>query len=268
MPPISALAIRAIPADLREKYIEIWQAGHDTDGHEASKAFFTQWQLLSLGLRLRWQADSFRLGRLAVRTMVGLLLAVAYAELGLVREILVLFVVWWLVRRSDFREIHARRALKATGVHLCVSMIAFAIGLLTYWVRISNHQDLVDFLKSMECVGVTFVAASFLTAVVAGLFWLADFLSTNNVLVTGKLFSSLAVALLGIQWLQQSRNTAQLIDSDAWLSVILLPVSKIQQVTTNLVLPLLACFMILTGVMEYRRRRNFDKTQQVGREDS
>jgi len=120
----------------------------------------------------------------------------------------------------------------------------------------------------MEFVGVTFVAASFLTAVVAGLFWLADFLSTNNVLVTGKLFSSLAVALLGIQWLQQSRNTAQLIDSDAWLSVILLPVSKIQQVTTNLVLPLLACFMILTGVMEYRRRRNFDKTQQVGREDS
>jgi len=268
MPPISALAIRAIPVDLREKYIEIWQAGHDTDGHEASKAFFTQWQLLSLGLRLRWQADSFRLGRLAVRTMVGLVLAVAYAEFGLAREILVLFVVWWLVRRSDFREIHARRALKATGVHLCVSMVAFAIGLLTYWVRISNHQDLVYFLKSMEFVGVTFVAASFLTAVVAGLFWLADFLSTNNVLVTGKLFSSLAVALLGIQWLQQSRNTAQLIDSDAWLSVILLPVSKIQQVTTNLVLPLLACFMILTGIMEYRRRKPLGRAQQVGRERS
>lgn len=268
MPPISALAIRAIPADLREKYIEIWHAGQGTDGQEASKTLFTQWQLLSLGLHLRWQADSFWLGRMSVRTLVGLLLAVAYAEFGLFREILVLFVVWWLVRRSDFREIHARRALKATGVHLCVSMVAFAIGLLTYWVRIGNHQDLSFVLKTLEFVGVTLLAASFLTAVVAGLFWFADFLSTNNVLVTGKLFSSLAVALQGIQWLQQSRNTAQLISSDAWLPVMLLPVSKIQQVTTNLVLPLLACFVILGGVMEYRKTRTFDKAQQDGHEDS
>jgi hypothetical protein len=265
---ISALTLRVIPPDLREKYIEIWRAGKDSAEDEESKVYFTNLQLISLGLRLRWQSDSFQLGRLAVRTMVGLLLAVAYAEFGLAREILVLFVVWWLVRRSDFREIHARRALKATGVHLCVSMVAFALGLLTYWVRISNHQDLVYFLKSMEFVGVTFVAASFLTAVVAGLFWLADFLSTNNVLVSGKLFSSLAVALLGIQWLEHSRNTVQLINSDAWLSNILLPVSKVQQVTTNLVLPLLACFMILTGIMEYRRRKYLGRAQQVGRESS
>ncbi|MEN9967331.1 MAG: hypothetical protein RL036_564 [Actinomycetota bacterium] len=259
MPPISALATRAIPADLREKYIEIWQAGHDSDGHEASKAFFTQWQLLSLGLRLRWQADSFRLGRLAVRTLAGLLLAAVYAEFGLVRDILVLLVVWWLIKRADFREAMSKRALKATGLHLCVSVTAFAFGLFTYWFRSGNHLNLVKLLKVAENVGITLVAVSFLTAVAAAIFWLADFLNTTNVLVTGKIFSSIAIALLGVQWLQQSRNTSDLIEPGGWLSSVLLPVSKIQQVTTNLVIPLLICFIAITAIYNGRKSKGTQK---------
>jgi hypothetical protein len=256
MPPISALAILAIPAVMREKYVEIWQAGQGADGHEASKTLLTQWQLLSLGLQLRWQADSFRLGRLAVRILAGLLLAAVYLEFGLVRDILVLLVVWWLIKRADFREVRSKRALKATGLHLCVSTVAFVLGLCRFWLMSSNNIYFAKPIQATEIVGNVMLAASFLTALASALFWLADFVFTTNVLITGKIFSSLAVALLGIQWLQQSGNAAELITSDDRLSNILLPISRIQQVTTNLVLPLLICFLVTTLIASVRSKRH------------
>lgn len=260
MPGILAVSLRIIPANLRDKYVEIWSADILSSEEADNQNFSTQLQFLALCLRLRWQADSFILGRLATRTLMGLFFGVLYAQFAQVRDILVLFVVWWLIKRSDFRAVHSRRALKATSIHLCVSTLAYLFGLLVYASR--GYKILARDLgwQTLESVGYAFLAASLISAMTAVLIWLIDFLFTSNVLATGKLFSLLAVALLSIQWLQQSRNISELLNPSAWLSNVLVPVSKIQQLTTNLVVPLLFCFIAVTAVTNYRARKAFGKT--------
>jgi len=258
MSPILALALRVIPADLREKYSEIWRAdNYASDGYE-NGADFKQFQFLSLGLQLRWQSDSFRLGRLAIRALIVIALVAVYAEFGLVRDMLVLLIVWWLIKRSDFRAIHSKRALEATGVHLVVSLCSFVLGLLVFITggRIEEHE--AHSFQTLAVLGNLVVALSFLTAACASFFWIADFVTTKNVFVTGKLFLVVAIGFLGIQWLQQARNVSELIDSASWVSSALAPLSRVQQVTSNLVLPLL---LILSGLHALTRLRGKRRNQ-------
>jgi len=258
------LAVRVIPMDLRDKYYEIWQSDVESIAGPGNRHLHRRLQLLSIGMRLRWQDDTFRAMRLAIRILICFGLIGIYAQFGLFRDLLLLLVVWWLINRSDFRDIHSKRALKATVLHLCVSIFAFGAGLFVYLIRVHAGQVPLQGMPWLVNLGNTFVVASFVTAVGASLFWIVDFFTTTNVLMTGKIFSSLALLLLGVQWLQQSRNISELINPSPWLSDVLMPVSRIQQVTTNLVLPLLICFMSITTVMNYRTERAFRNRNRTG----
>lgn len=257
MVSILDLAVLVIPAELRNKYTEIWLADGEFVEGASNRTVHRHLRLLSLGIRLRWQDDTFRSTRVSIRFLICFGLIGLYAQFGLFRDLLVLLVVWWLIKRSDFREVHSKRALKATGLHLGVSIFAFGLSLCIYLIRTNAGQVPHQGMQWLVALGNAFVLASFATAVGAALFWIADFFRTTNVLVTGKIFSSLAVLLLGVQWLQQSINISELINPLPWLSNLLMPVSRIQQVTTNLVLPLLICFVALTSVMTYRTEKAF-----------
>ena len=247
--------MHVIPAELRGKYTEIWRSDGDSVEGAGNRVFHRHLQLLSIGIRLRWHDATFRSIRVAIRILISCGLIGLYAQFGLFRDLLILLVVWWLIKRSDFREVHSKRALKATGLHLGVSIVAFGLGLFVYLIRASAGQVPFQGMPWLVALGNAVVMASFVTALGAALFWIADFFGTTNVLATGKIFSSLALLLLGVQWLQQSRNISELINPSPWLSNLLIPVSRIQQVTTNLVLPLLICFIALTTVTTYRTER-------------
>lgn len=255
--------MRVIPGELRDKHYEIWQSDLESTEGEENPTLQQRLQLLSIGIQLRWQGDSFRSLRVTIRTLACFVLIGIYAQFALFRDLVILLVVWWLIKRLDFREVHSKRALKATGLHLGVSIIAFGLGIFVYMIRANNGQVPSQGLLLLVTIANAFVVASFVTAVSAALFWIADFFGTANVLVTGKIFSSLALLLLAIQWLQQFRNILDLINRSPWLSDLLIPVSRIQQITTNLVLPLVGCFVTITTVLKYHPGRIFKEKKRV-----
>lgn len=253
MPSIEKLALRIIPKNLKEKYLEVWLAETNPSGGSGIRGWVPQGQFLWLCIRLRWQDEGSRAIRVTVWLACSVSILWLYAEIVFLRDLLELLIVWHMANSLDFRATHSRRALKATSLHLGVSFISFCLAVVIHTLSALKGQSPVGEIHWIALLASWTLGGSFLTAIGASLCWFADFWTTRNVLITGKLFSSLAAVFLGILWLQQLINVSNLIDPSSSLPSALKSVSRVQQVTTNLILPLLLALSALHFLNKLKR---------------
>ena len=245
MASIQQLALQIVPKNLKEKYLEVWLAEQNPAGRSGIRGLVAQVHFLWLCIRLRWQDDGFRVIRVTVWLACSIVILWLYAEIGFLRDLLELLIVWHMANSLDFRAAHSRRALKATRLHLGVSFTSLCLAVVVHTLGALKAHSPVGELHWIALFANWTLGVSFLTAVGASICWFVDFWTTRNVLITGKLFSTLAAVFLGILWLQQLINVSNLIDPSSSLSSALKSVSRIQQVTTNLILPLLLALSAL-----------------------
>lgn len=235
---VSKFAFTIIPAEDRRRYFEITQADSLFESRAGRRNPWSAFELYWLAAQLRWYSKGFRSWRWIFRVLILGLLTLLYLISSPCRDAVLAVSFLLLNQQTDYRRHWQKKALSFSVFHFAVAFSAGLFAIVSRRITGINRFATGYLDAGFHSIASGLLFLSCITAATACLMWLVDFVTTRNVLARGKLFALTIVCFIAIQWFTQASSYATLIGADGWFPEIFTRVSKLQQVTTNLVLPL------------------------------
>ena len=232
---IFELAIKILPVEKRSEYAEEWAEvdGSWPEGKIRRRLHSLDFLRASISIRLQDNPWNYAAGVLVAIA----LLTLCYLSSWFARDFVIAIIFLVMRRLIDFRQRFAAVASFVTTIHfilvgLVVSLFAIIDGLLP---NLDNNDALViHFLKSfLACVA----ACSVVAALLATVLWLADAVFASHRTLLFRAVSLFFVFALGTYWLFEISSYLSTIGALLVPNEVAAELSRIQQRTTNLILP-------------------------------
>lgn len=248
------LGLMLLPRSKREQYESVWLYEFEKSKLNGSNKASQLFRFVIMALHLRWtQSTSFR--RISSLFIVGVLIFI-YAEYMFLRNPILLFLIWLALKKLDFRATMLRRSLLVTVAYLMTISITHIYSLAIQSLRNSGYATEGAFEQAFLATGKVFVSLAILAMVASILFWLVEFLCYPNVFREGKILG-MPIAFLAIGfWLYEGLHWLEVFEIAKVSDALIVQLSRIHQVTSNLVIPLLFTWLSVLAWNNLLRKKS------------
>ncbi len=248
------LGLKLLPRSKREHYESVWLVEFETSKINGSNRGSRLVRFVMMALKLRWmQSMSFR--SVISLFLVAVLLFV-YAEYMFLRNPILLFLFWLSMKKLDFRATTLRRSLLVTVVFLMTVSITHFYSLAIQSLRNSGFSIGGVFELALSAVGKVFVIFAIVSMLVSIFLWIIEFLSHPDVVKEGKILG-LPIALLAIGfWSYEGLHWLEVFEIAKFSDALIVQLSRIHQVTSNLVIPLLFTWLTVLAWNNLLRKKS------------
>lgn len=248
------LALLLLPRNKREHYESVWLDEFENSNLNGTNRFTKLIQFASMALKLRWaQSSPFRW---AVSLFAIVALVLVYAELMFLRNPILLFLFLLALKKLDFRAVSLKRSLMVTVVYLATVSITYLYSVALQSLRIAGYVAEGPFAQALSATGKVLIVLAILAMIASICLWVIEFLSYPDVFKGGKILG-LPIALLAIGfWVYEGLHWLDVFEIDIVADQLLVQFSRIHQVTTNLIIPLMVIWLIVLAWTKLRRNKS------------
>lgn len=247
------LGLILLPRNRREQYKSVWLSEFENSNLNGSKGITKLTRFVSMTLNIRWAQS--KLFRMVTSVLLTGALVLVYAQFMILRNPILLLLFFLALKTLDFRETILRRAILATILYLVTISITHLYAVAFQVFRSSKYSNTEPLYQILKTVGQALALFAILGMLACMLFWFLEFLSHRDVVSGGKILgiptTLLAVGFSiyeGLYWLEIF-EIASLPDQ------LIVSLSKAQQTTSNLVIPLLFIWLAILAWKDLRQKK-------------
>lgn len=254
-------AIFILPKAKRVLYEEAWKA--DLESAKVGKfcRLLDSADLIRASFGIRF----VEIGAIKFLATFGVIAAALalYGAFYFSRSWLIALVLWIIFKNFDFRRAATRKAILASAIFFAAS--GMQISFLA--IAPQAHSGAFPLSRYIEWVMPTALISSAVATNIAGLIalilWLIDFIKTENVVTSGKIFMMLVVIGAALSALQQTADTMVVLGSPIIAENEYVKVSKLLQAAINLELPAMIAAFAVPLIIKFSVQL-FRRVRQIG----
>jgi len=248
------LGLILLPRNRREQYKSVWLSEFENSNLNGSKGITKLTRFVSMTLNIRWAQS--KLFRMVTSVLLTGALVLVYAQFMILRNPLLLLLLFFLAFKTlDFRETILRRAILATILNLAIISITHVYSAVFQTFRTAKYDNAEPLYPMLKSVGQALVLLAILGLLACLFFWFLELLSHRDV-VSGGRFLGIPIALLASGfWSYEAVYWLEIFEIAKVPDQLIVQLSKVQQITSNLVIPLLFIWLAILTENKFRHKR-------------